>query len=189
MSGSAPIILVLTLVAALAASASSGSDPGIVSIYNESAGGSVEWRQESVPVDRLLAIVTGPEALARIGAERAPIRQALAKVDVDFDTEVLLVAYMGAMPTGGYSIQVTNVDTLSDREGRPTGVALRLAVSSPAPDAMTTQALFYPVDLVKMSRDSWPEGLLDAVLNSEVGIEASDQDGRDWGPVIVYRGD
>ena len=160
MKGPAPFILVFTLVAALAAGAYLGSDSGVVNIFSRNVGGAAEWNRESVPVDRLLAIVTDSEGLTRLAAERAPLRQALAEVDVDFETEVLLVAYMGAMPTGGYTIQVTDVQSFSDREGKASRISVRLAVSSPSETAVTTQAFTYPVDVVNINQEAWPQSAL-----------------------------
>lgn len=185
MSGPAPYILVLTLVAALVAGAYLGSDTGLVNIYHRNVG-SAEWNRESVPIDRLLAIVADREGLSRLAAERTPLRQALSEVEVDFETDVLLVAYMGAMPTGGHSIHVTDVQALTDREGRPARVSVRLAVASPSESDVTTQAFTYPVDVVSIRREAWPQDILAAVMSGALGVEASDQDGRDWGPVIVY---
>lgn len=187
MKGPAPLILVLTVVIALLANASPGQDPGVVSVYRSSVAESLVWNQDSVPVDRLVAIVDGPEGLARIGIERAPLKAALDEVEVDFETQVLLVAYMGAVPTGGHSIEVADVQILSDREGEPTTVVIRLGVAAPSGDDLVTQAIDYPADVVAIHRSAWPKDVLEAVLASDLGVEATDQDGRDWGPVVVYR--
>lgn len=187
MNGPATVVLLLTLVIALLASASTGSDPGIINVYGGNVTESVEWHQESVPVDRLLAIVDGPDGLERIGAERAPLREALNQVDVDFETQTLLVAYMGAVPKdAGHSIRVAGVQVLTDRQGQPARVVIRLAVAGPASDEAAAAEFEYPVALVPIGRSAWPAGVLEAVLRNELAVEATDQYGRDWGPVLVY---
>lgn len=186
MNGPAPIILILTLIAALAVGAFSGSDPGLVNIYSRNVGSSYTWHEGSAPIDRLLAVVVDREGLARLAAERVMLQGALDEVDVDFETHVLLVAYMGAMPTGGYSIRVAEVQALGDHEGRPARLSIRVAASSPSPGSYVTQSYTYPVDTVAIPRNAWPSGVLEALVGGSLAVEASDQDGRDWGPVIVY---
>lgn len=190
MNGPAPLILILTVVIALLAAAAGGSDPardpGVVSVYSQSVA-SGQWQREMVPVDRLLAIIDGPEGLARIGVERAPLREVLSQAGVDFETQVLLVAYMGAVPKdAGHWVRVAGVQVLTDRQGEPTRVLIRLAVAGRAFDEGEVDELEYPVALVPIDRANWPPGVLEAVLANELGVEATDQDGRDWGPVIVY---
>lgn len=188
MKGPAPFILALTLIAALAAGMSMRSEDGLVDVYSRSAASSGAWRLEMVPADRVLALVLDQEGLERLAMERIELRPALDRVDVDFETHVLLVAYMGAMPTGGYSIAVTRVQAFPGSPDRPASLAVKLAVSSPAPDSVVTQAFTYPADVVSIRRDAWPPGLLEALARGEVPVEVSDQDERDWGPAIVYAG-
>lgn len=186
MNGPAPIILILTLVVALAAGAFSGSDPGLESIYSRSVGSSFTWHQEGAPIDRVLAVVLDQEGLKRLASEQVILKEMLDDVKINFETHALVVAYMGAMPTGGYTIRITDVQAFRDQQGQPSRVAIRLAVASPSPGSFVTQALTYPVDTVAIPRSNWPAGVLEALADGSLPIEASDQDGRDWGPVIVY---
>jgi len=187
LKGPAPIVLVLTLIAALVAGASMRGDSGLVTVYTQSAS-SGEWRLDMVPADRVVAIVLDQEGLDRLLRERIQLRPALAGVDVDFETHVLLVAYLGAMPTGGYSIAVTRVQTYAAGQNQPGNLAVKLAVASPDPGSVVTQAFTYPADAVPIRRDAWPAGVLEALARGELPVEVTDQDERDWGPALVYSG-
>lgn len=189
MNGPAPIILILTLVAALAAGALTGSDTGLVDVYSRNEGSSGQWHLDMVPADRAMAIVLDAEGLERLATERIELRSALSEAEVDFENHVLLVAYMGAMPTGGHSIAVSRVQAIAGPGGKPASLSVRLAVSSPEPGSFVTQVFTHPVDLVSIRRDAWPDGVLEALARGEFPVEVSDQDGRDWGPVIVYTGE
>lgn len=186
MKGPAPIILVLTFILALAAGALTGGDSGLVDVYTGNAT-SGTWRLDRVPVDRLVAVVLDQEGLRRLAEERLELRQALAAAEVDFESQVLLVAYMGAMPTGGYAVAINRVQFIADPKSGPGRLSVRLSVSSPDPGSIVTQAFTYPADVVPVSRSAWPEGVLEALEKGDLPVEVYDQDGRDWGPAGVYR--
>jgi hypothetical protein len=52
-----------------------------------------------------------------------------------------LVVHRGEMPTGGYSVSVSEAGIEGDR------VTVRLSLEDPAPDAMVTQSLTYPYEI------------------------------------------
>lgn len=66
--------------------------------------------------------------------------------DVSFDTRAVVVAYQGRQPTGGYSIEITDI--------KRTGTVLAVTVSErrPASGSFTTQALTSPFVAVSIPR-------------------------------------
>ena len=69
---------------------------------------------------------------------------------VDFARELVIVAAMGARPTGGYTIQVDEARTYADH------VTVHAIETSPGRTCVTTQAFTAPVDVVKIPRTSLP---------------------------------
>ena len=66
--------------------------------------------------------------------------------EVDFDKELVLIAFMGTFPTGGYSIKITEVK-LED------GVYnYNILTSSPDTNSVVTNAFTAPYHLVRFSR-------------------------------------
>jgi hypothetical protein len=66
--------------------------------------------------------------------------------DVSFDTRAVVVAYQGQKPTGGYSIEITDIK----RTG--TVLAVTLKERRPASGSLTTQALTSPFVAVSVPR-------------------------------------
>ncbi len=82
-------------------------------------GSSFTWHQEGAPIDRVLAVVVDQEGLKRLASEQVILKEMLDDVKINFETHALVVAYMGAMPTGGYAIRITDVQSLRDQQGQP----------------------------------------------------------------------
>lgn len=61
---------------------------------------------------------------------------------VDFDKYDLVIVALGERKTGGYKIDITSIQMVGDE------LAITGKVTTPAPDAATTQALTYPYDAV-----------------------------------------
>lgn len=64
----------------------------------------------------------------------------------DFGSDIVIAAFQGVKPTGGYSIEVTSI---KEEEGV---VKVYLNVVEPRPSDVVTQAFTSPYDIVKVSR-------------------------------------
>ena len=65
---------------------------------------------------------------------------------VDFSRDMVVVLFMGERATGGYEIEVTNV------ERTDVGLSIRYRTRSPDPGAMLIQALTQPFHLIRLPR-------------------------------------
>ncbi|HYU79581.1 MAG TPA: protease complex subunit PrcB family protein [Vicinamibacterales bacterium] len=65
---------------------------------------------------------------------------------IDFEREMVIVAAMGSMPTGGYSIVIES----AAESGRNVNVVIRSA--SPGRNCGVTQAITQPVDIARVTR-------------------------------------
>jgi hypothetical protein len=72
--------------------------------------------------------------------------QAPSLPNPDFGTEIVIAAFQGVKPTGGYSIEVTSI---KEEEGV---VMVYLNVVEPRPSDVVSQAFTSPYDIVKVSR-------------------------------------
>lgn len=183
-----PIVFVATVVIALVTSIFSGGDRSVTTIYSTIDELTAVWEEDAAPVDRRIAIVFDAPGLRRLIDEQQTIMHTLDAVEINFETEVLLVAAMGAMPTDGYSIVISSVQVIKDQSDT-SHVTMGLVAGSPdEDDDIVTQSFTYPVDTVVLARKDWPTGLLQQLEDGTVTIEVLDQDGRLWGPAFVYAG-
>lgn len=183
-----PVVFIVTVIIALAAGVVSDTQQAIVTVYSGESISAV-WREETAPVDRRIALVFDESGRSQLIAEEPFIRTAVNRAAVDFKDEVLFVAAMGTMPTGGYDIRVVSVQAIPERSG---GYRLSVRLAAHAPDReedLVTQAFSYPVDTAVIAHSKWPEGMLTDLREGRVIIEVMDQDGRPWGPAFVYAGD
>lgn len=65
---------------------------------------------------------------------------------VDFSREMVVALFMGERPTGGYEIEVTQVERTA------AGLTVHHRAKSPDPGDMLTQSLTSPFHLVKLAR-------------------------------------
>jgi PrcB C-terminal len=70
--------------------------------------------------------------------------------DIDFQQRVLIVAAMGARPTGGYSVEITSLVESSQR------IVVTVAEQLPGPKCTTTQAVTHPIAIVTTARSQKP---------------------------------
>jgi hypothetical protein len=70
--------------------------------------------------------------------------------DVDFEREMLLIAAMGARPTGGYVIEIASAVERAD------AIEVRVVETSPGRLCGTTQAVTEPADIVRVTRSAKP---------------------------------
>ena len=75
---------------------------------------------------------------------------------VDFSQHMLVVAAMGAQPTGGYGIRIENVSR------RNAVITATVRLTSPGARCFTSQALTQPADIVRMPRSELPVHFVDA---------------------------
>lgn len=95
------------------------------------------------------------EVLSEMGQMELVRRGPLS--DVSFDSQVVVVAYLGRRRTGGYSLEISAVE----REGD--FVTIQLAETAPLPDEAQTQALTWPAVLVLV--DDAPPGVRAFIRN------------------------
>ena len=66
--------------------------------------------------------------------------------EVDFAKELVLLAYMGTYPTGGYSIDITGIEL---KDG---AYSYTISKTSPAEDSVVTTAITAPYHLIRFNR-------------------------------------
>jgi protease stability complex PrcB-like protein len=69
---------------------------------------------------------------------------------IDFTKEIVVGVFAGQRPTGGYRVQITSI------ERSDAGLTVVYDVTQPAKDAMVTQALTSPFELVRIPRLQLP---------------------------------
>ena len=69
---------------------------------------------------------------------------------INFSTEQIVVAALGARPSTGYSVRVTGAS------GTGNGVTVRLETQSPGPGCGVLTTVTYPVEISKMPRTAEP---------------------------------
>lgn len=74
--------------------------------------------------------------------------------DVDFTREMIVGAFLGQKPTGGYSVRITRISQTAG------GFQVDFKESRPSPDSIVTQALTQPYHLIVLSKH---EGKIDFV--------------------------
>ena len=70
---------------------------------------------------------------------------------IDFDRDWVVGIFLGTKPTGGYDVTITRA------ERRDSYLYVFYREKSPPPNAMVTQALTQPFDIVRVARDGNPE--------------------------------
>lgn len=77
-------------------------------------------------------------------------KQSALALHVDWSKEMLLAAFMGEKPTGGYSVTIQDV---RPERGR---LVVTVAQSAPGHGMMTTQVLTTPFDIVAVKKSTLP---------------------------------
>jgi len=85
-------------------------------------------------------VVRDADAWALLWARHT--RSTTPRPSVDLSTHMVIGVFMGRRPTGGYSIQVTGAHLDGD------ALVIQVRNSAPDPDALTSQLLTAPFDLV-----------------------------------------
>jgi hypothetical protein len=63
---------------------------------------------------------------------------------IDFDANVIIAAFLGERPTGGYGIEITSVNIVDDI------IDVQINISNPPRDALLSQAFTAPYHLIKV---------------------------------------
>ncbi len=100
--------------------------------HQENGGGNIHFF-EIVSEQKELPMLQGDENL------RKKIKPS------DIDTSNFIILNMGEKMTGGYSIDVVNVEETADK------IIITVRENEPAPGAMVTQAITYPYTVVKIN--------------------------------------
>ena len=77
-------------------------------------------------------------------------KQGALALHVDWSKEMLLAAFMGQKPTGGYSVTITSVRSVGGH------LFVTVAESVPSRDVMTAQVLTTPFDIVAVKKSALP---------------------------------
>ena len=126
------------------ATATGASPPSIRSLAKGGFSGIQKAKQEVIKDRAAWEKLWTEHNKSTKSASRAP--------DVDFSKEMVIVVTMGTKRTGGYSVEIVSAE--------PAGEKLKVSVkqTSPAPGAMTIQALTAPFHFVAVPRsDLEPE--------------------------------
>ena len=85
-----------------------------------------------------------------VWARHARAVGAVAAPPVDFSREMVVGVFMGERETGGYQIEVIEVERTAS------GLRVHYRTRSPEPGALLTQALTQPFHLIRLARDESP---------------------------------
>jgi hypothetical protein len=140
-----PILLCLSLVGVLAG-CQSASSPEVVHDSTSEENGEVILRANSSGFN------TPERFVVRNGSQWASVWQTAFALQtpvpprpaVDFATEMVVVAALGARPSGGYGI------TIDDLVAEGGGLTVFVTATSPGRTCFTTQAFTQPVEMVRV---------------------------------------
>ena len=118
----------------------------------------VRLRPEPVPLTYTSGLSEPQELVVRDAAAWAQVWEAIWRnhsprpplPDVDFAKEMVVVAALGARPTGGYSVFVDSASSA------PGAVSIRIRTVSPGRECAVTLAVTQPVDAARVARRDGP---------------------------------
>lgn len=111
-----------------------------------------------------LAYVQTPERLQKL-LELPTQNMAVQQLrQVNLEQEHLLFVTLGEKPTGGYSINLASASV----ESPENTLLLSMAVRSPAPGTMVTQAITSPCAVVAVPATNWPEIRVSGVRDRDI---------------------
>lgn len=133
-------------------------------IYNNNLLNDWTWSKGSLPKDMAFtAVIDLNQQRVKDTRFRSDIWDAISSYD--HRNNILLLAYLGTMPTGGYDIGIKKV-TVTGRE-----VTVQTAFKSPARGAGVTMAITHPFDVVLIPKYKLP-------LDKEVTFKFVDPNGK-----------
>lgn len=80
---------------------------------------------------------------------------------IDFADSMIVAAFVGQKPTGGYSVRIEEVIRVAATAGQPSQIVVRTSEVIPAEDAVVTQMLTSPFHMVRVEKADG-EGVLSA---------------------------
>lgn len=114
-----------------------------------------------------LAYVQSPEKLQKLlelPAQNMAVQQLR---QVDLEQEHLLFVTLGEKPTGGYSVSLASASL----ENTKNTLRLSMAVRSPAPGTMVTQAITSPCVVVAVPAANWSEIRVSGVRDEDIVVQ------------------
>ncbi|WP_227761825.1 stalk domain-containing protein [Zhaonella formicivorans] len=102
-----------------------------------------DWHRDKYFSDMDFAVIINKDKAEAIDRKPLPIP------GFDYDDDLLLWAYLGEAPTGGYDIKITGIYQLKDK------VWARVQTISPEKGQIVTQAITHPTDTVKIEKDDF----------------------------------
>ncbi len=85
------------------------------------------------------------------------LRRGSSLANVDFDRQVVVAAFLGRRRTGGYGLEIADIERGSEF------ITIHIRELSPPPDAMVTQALTWPAVLILV--EDAPPGIQALIRN------------------------
>ena len=119
--------------------------PSLVVYESNNPATGWNWHDGDLPTDHWFGVLENNQQLTALLAER-PYLQERLPAEINWKEEVLVVAALGAAPTGGYAVRINQITSSSK------SMQVQLAMKSPAPSDMVIQIITYPVDSVCLQR-------------------------------------
>ncbi len=88
---------------------------------------------------------------------------------VDWDKELVLAAFMGRKPTGGYRIEIVGVAAARTADKKPAGLVALVRKTSPAKDTLVAEVVTHPSHAVVVPRTEAADGVRFVDADSEDG--------------------
>lgn len=102
----------------------------------------------SLILNSRFVIAQDPESFRLLWIEHAGSDESMPAVD--FSQEMVIAAFMGEQPTGGFALSIADV---SENNGK---LAVKVAKSAPSPDQLVIQMLTAPAHLIAVPRRDMP---------------------------------
>jgi hypothetical protein len=138
--------------------------PASGTIYSNKLVNNWSWSKSSLPQDMAFtAVINLDDQRAKDNRFRNDIWNTISSYD--HENNVLLLAYLGAMPTGGYDIGISKVSV----HGRD--VTVQVSFKSPSHGNSVTMATTYPFDVVLIPKNK-------LLLDQQVTFKFVDTNGK-----------
>lgn len=135
---------------ALLPGAGAASAPSLIPLYRSDDSVDWKWSASYTPGSRFAIVLdaTGESQFLGqfTGQARRVVERAVRAQAPDYSREALAVVFLGERPTSGYAVQIRTIDALGEH------LTVQFVARSPAQGEVVTQALTYPVDVVKFSK-------------------------------------
>lgn len=124
------------------------------------SGCSASRVQRRVPDQTKNSIISNSYKFERISQENAPSkvinlykqnRENQMIIITDDGAYTYIIALMGRKPTGGYTIKIQSIE--DNEEGK---LKVTVKFNVPGKDSIVTQAITYPIDIVRINKTNLP---------------------------------